>query len=185
MLTHTPGVLLPLTYENNYKPEVVLCGGSELPDTLKENEVSSQSPTSQHCARIALDAAGIAAGWSSELMPEGRGESRVPGRGTVADRAPRGLVMLDAAILPDGKILIVNGAKTGTAGYGNVPDQVSLFCLCWVRSVRLRREQIGSSNADNPAFTPVLYDPAAPAGSRFNSTGMPTSNIARLYHSVS
>ncbi|KAG9087534.1 hypothetical protein FRC07_012795 [Ceratobasidium sp. 392] len=74
--------------------------------------------------------------------------------------------MPDATILPDGKILIVNGGKTGTAGYGNVPDMVGL------------------SNADNPAFTPVLYDPAAPAGSRFSSAGMPTSNEARLYHSV-
>ncbi|KAG9125192.1 hypothetical protein FRC07_008614 [Ceratobasidium sp. 392] len=74
--------------------------------------------------------------------------------------------MPDATILPDGKILILNGAKTGTAGYGNVPDQ------------------IGQSNADNPAFTPLLYDPAAPAGSRFSSAGMPTSTFARLYHSV-
>ncbi|KAF8756879.1 Copper radical oxidase [Rhizoctonia solani] len=143
-----PAVLLPLTWENNYKPEVVIFGGSQLADTVKENEVSSQSPTSKQASRIALDAAGIANGWSYDEMPEGR-------------------VMADATILPDGKVLIMNGAKTGTAGYGNVPDQ------------------IGQSNADNPAFTPVLYDPAAPAGSRFSSAGMPTSNIARLYHSVS
>ncbi|KAG9127444.1 hypothetical protein FRC07_013761 [Ceratobasidium sp. 392] len=142
------GVLLPLTPENNYTPEVMLCGGSELPDTLKENEVSSQSPTSKQCSRMVLNAAGIAAGWKTEQMPEGR-------------------VMPDASILPDGKILILNGAKTGTAGWGNVPDQ------------------IGLSNADNPAFTPVLYDPTAPAGSRFSSAGMPTSGIARMYHSVS
>ncbi|ELU36633.1 copper radical oxidase [Rhizoctonia solani AG-1 IA] len=120
-------VLLPLTWENNYKPEVVIFGGSQLADTVKENEVSSQSPTSKQASRIALDAAGIANGWSYDEMPEGR-------------------VMADATILPDGKVLIMNGAKTGTAGYGNVPDQ------------------IGQSNADNPAFTPVLYDPAAPAG---------------------
>ncbi|KAG8782383.1 hypothetical protein FRC12_020888 [Ceratobasidium sp. 428] len=142
------GVLLPLSYENNYKPEVMLCGGSELSDTLKENEVSSQSPTSKQCSRMVLDSAGIAVGWATEQMPYGR-------------------VMPDAAILPDGKILILNGAKTGTAGYGNVPDQ------------------IGQSNADNPAFTPILYNPSAPAGSRFSSAGMPTSSIARFYHSVS
>lgn len=34
--------------------------------------------------------------------------------------------MPDAVILPDSKVLTVNGAKTGTAGYGNVPDQVSV-----------------------------------------------------------
>lgn len=40
--------------------------------------------------------------------------------------------MPDATLLPDGKILIVNGAMTGVAGYGNVPDQVgtiALLCL--------------------------------------------------------
>ncbi|KDN33568.1 hypothetical protein RSAG8_13341, partial [Rhizoctonia solani AG-8 WAC10335] len=142
-----PAVLLPLTWENNYKPEVVIFGGSQLPDTMKENEVSSQSPTSAQASRIALDDAGIAAGWSYDTMPEGR-------------------VMADAVILPDGTVFVVNGANTGTAGYGNVPDQ------------------IGQSNADNPAFTPVLYNPAAASGSRFSSVGMPTSNIARLYHSV-
>ncbi|CAE6537759.1 unnamed protein product [Rhizoctonia solani] len=140
-------VLLPLTWENNYKPEVVIFGGSQLADTVKENEVSSQSPTSNQASRIALDDAGIAAGWSYDTMPDGR-------------------VMPDAVILPDGTVMILNGAKTGTAGYGNVPDQ------------------IGQSNADNPAFTPVLYNPAAAAGGRFSSAGMPTSNIARLYHSV-
>ncbi|QRV74666.1 glyoxal oxidase [Ceratobasidium sp. AG-Ba] len=116
--------------------------------TLKEWEISSQSPASKQCSRMALDSAGIAAGWTTEEMPDAR-------------------VMPDATILPDGKILIVNGAKSGTAGYGNVQGQV------------------GQSNADNPAFTPVLYDPAAPAGSRFSSVGMPTSKIARMYHSVS
>ncbi|KAI9602694.1 hypothetical protein H4Q26_001990 [Puccinia striiformis f. sp. tritici PST-130] len=68
--------------------------------------------------------------------------------------------------MPDGKVLIVNGAKTGVAGYGNLVDRV------------------GGSNADNPNFTPVLYDPDAPAGHRFTTEGMPTSTIPRLYHSV-
>jgi hypothetical protein len=35
--------------------------------------------------------------------------------------------MADCTILPDGKILVMNGAKTGTAGYGNVPDQVGFL----------------------------------------------------------
>lgn len=75
--------------------------------------------------------------------------------------------MPDATLLPDGTVLIVNGGQTGTAGYGNVQNQV------------------GQSNADNPAFMPVLYNPNASAGSRFSSAGMPNSTIARLYHSVS
>ena len=64
-------------------------------------------------------------------------------------------------------ILIVNGAQTGVAGYGNVKDQA------------------GQSNADNPAYTPVIYRPSAPVGLRFLAdVKMPTSEIARLYHSV-
>jgi hypothetical protein len=74
--------------------------------------------------------------------------------------------MPEGVLLPDGKVLIVNGAASGTAGYGNVQNQVGL------------------SNADNPVYQPVLYDPEAPAGKRFSSEGLPTSNIPRLYHSV-
>ena len=79
---------------------------------------------------------------------------------------PQARTMPDAILLPTGEILIVNGAGSGISGYGNVVGQV------------------GSSNADNPVLTPVLYDPSGPDGQRFSSAGMPTSNIPRLYHSV-
>lgn len=74
--------------------------------------------------------------------------------------------MPDGILLPDGKVLILNGAASGTAGYGNVQNQVGL------------------SNADNPVYQPLLYNPEAPAGKRFSSEGLPTSNIPRMYHSV-
>lgn len=93
--------------------------------------------------------------------------------------------MPDATILPDGKILIMSGAKTGTAGYGNVQNQVSVLPVVVPSYNNGFVLQVGQSNADNPAYTPVLYDPAAAPGSRFNSSGMPTSNIARMYHSTS
>ena len=51
-----------------------------------------------------------------------------------------------------------------TLGYGNVQGQV------------------GKSNADRPAFRPVIYDYSAPKGSRFSTQGMPKSSIARMYH---
>ena len=79
---------------------------------------------------------------------------------------PHARTMPDAVLLPTGEVLIVNGAGTGISGYGNVVDQV------------------GASNADDPVLTPVLYDPAARAGERFSTGGMPTSDIPRLYHSV-
>lgn len=33
-------------------------------------------------------------------------------------------------------------------------------------------------------FQPVLYDPTAPPGARFSSSGLPASTIPRLYHST-
>lgn len=93
--------LLPLTPENNYTPEVLICGGSTVSDTASPSSYSSQTPASAQCSRIVLTAAGIAAGWSVETMPMAR-------------------IMGELVQLPDGRILIVNGAQTGVAGYGNV-----------------------------------------------------------------
>ncbi|QRW11955.1 glyoxal oxidase [Ceratobasidium sp. AG-Ba] len=140
-------VLLPLSPANKYQPEVLICGGSSLDDRTPGYQLSARDPASKQCARMVLSDVGISAGWQVEEMPEAR-------------------IMPDAVLLPDGRVVIVNGGRSGIAGYGNTKDQV------------------GSSNADGPVYTPVLYDPAAPAGQRFSSAGMPTSDIARLYHSV-
>ncbi|KAK7062811.1 hypothetical protein VNI00_000304 [Paramarasmius palmivorus] len=140
-------VLLPLTPENNYTPEVMICGGSTVSDRVSASSLSSQTPASAQCSRMVLNSAGIAAGWKVETMP-----------------VPR--IMPELILLPDQRVLIVNGAQSGVAGYGNVGDQ------------------IGQSNADHPALTPVIYDPAAAAGSRFSSAGVPASTIPRMYHST-
>ncbi|KAL0066472.1 hypothetical protein AAF712_006515 [Marasmius tenuissimus] len=87
-------------------------------------------------------------------------------KGWEVEHMPQARIMPDAVLLPTGDVLIVNGAGTGISGYGNVKNQV------------------GSSNAANPVFSPVLYRPSAPAGSRFSSEGLPASDIPRLYHSV-
>ncbi|KAJ7857133.1 glyoxal oxidase N-terminus-domain-containing protein [Mycena olivaceomarginata] len=140
-------VLLPLSPSNNYTPEIMICGGSTVSDKVSASSISSQAATSSQCIRMVLNAAGIAAGWKVEQMPQGR-------------------IMVDMILLPDGRVMLVNGATTGVAGYGNVGNQV------------------GQSNADNPAFTPVIYDPAAPAGSRFSTAGLVASTIPRLYHAT-
>ena len=142
------GLLLPLSYENDYIPEVLICGGSTLSDTVQPEQLSSQDSASAQCVRMVLTEQGIARGWQIEQMPEPR-------------------VMPDAVILPTGEIVIVNGAKSGVAGYHNV------------------KQQVGQSNADNPVFTPVIYDPRASNGKRFyRDDHMPVSSIPRLYHSV-
>ncbi|KAG1877743.1 putative copper radical oxidase [Suillus subalutaceus] len=133
--------------EDGYTAEILLCGGSTIDDKKPGYEISSQDPASSQCSRLLLTDQGIAAGWVVEQMPEARH-------------------MPDAVLLPTGEVLIVNGARTGISGYGNVIDQV------------------GQSNADHPVLTPVLYDPTAPAGRRFSSEGMTSSAIPRMYHSV-
>ncbi|KAJ7749607.1 glyoxal oxidase N-terminus-domain-containing protein [Mycena olivaceomarginata] len=140
-------VLLPLSPANNYTPEILICGGSTVSDSIDPLLISSQTPASSQCIRMVLNAAGITAGWKVEQMPEGR-------------------VMVDMILLPDGRVMLVNGAKTGVAGYGNVGDQ------------------IGESNADHPASTPVIYDPTAPESGRFSTDGLVASTIPRMYHST-
>ncbi|KAJ7195304.1 glyoxal oxidase N-terminus-domain-containing protein [Mycena pura] len=140
-------VILPLTPENNYTPEVMICGGTTLNDTATPTTFSSQTPASDQCARLVLTSKGIAAGWTVESMPQSR-------------------VMPDMILLPDGRVVIVNGGQTGFASFGTVPDVVG-----------------PDSNADHPAFTPVVYDPTGPVGGRFSSQGIPASTVPRLYHS--
>ena len=94
-------ILLPLTPENRYTPEIMICGGSTLTDQDQSGNFSVFSPTSAQCSRLVLTPAGIAAGWKVEYMPQPR-------------------VMLNMVQLPDMRILIVNGAHTGLAGYGAV-----------------------------------------------------------------
>lgn len=55
---------------------------------------------------MVLNTAGIAAGWKVESMPQAR-------------------IMGELILLPDGRVLVINGAQTGVAGYGNVRIFVS------------------------------------------------------------
>ena len=64
------------------------------------------------------------------------------------------------------------------------PQPVSCSIGLYVPSCADRCVRIGQSNADDPAETIVLYDPAAPASQRF-TTDFPVSQIARMYHSTS
>ncbi|KAF9320719.1 hypothetical protein BG003_005170 [Podila horticola] len=119
-------VLLPLDPAKNYAHEVLVCGGSEA--------WSTRAKAIQSCGRINLNDADPQ--WEMDQMP-----------------TPR--LMSDAVILADGKIMLLNGAQVGYAGF-------------------LR--------ASEPIYTPVVYDPEAPLGQRW--TEWVPSNIARMYHSV-
>ena len=63
-------------------------------------------------------------------------------------------------LLPNGKVLVCNGAQRGVPG-GTID---------------------GGSTAKDAAFTALLYDPEAPAGNRI--TTLASSKIHRYYHST-
>ena len=94
-------VLLPLSPETNYRPEVVICGGGAYQDL--------PSPTDPSCGRIKpLD---NDAEWEMDAMPEGRG-------------------MVEGTLLPDGTVLWLNGAQRGAEGFG-IADTPALEALIY------------------------------------------------------
>ncbi|KAL2904384.1 Aldehyde oxidase GLOX [Bienertia sinuspersici] len=129
-------VLLPINAANSSSPdlEILICGGAspqsfDLAD--KENVYVAASRT---CGRMIITDS--SPHWIMEEMP-----------------MPR--VMPDMVMLPNGDILIVNGAGNGTAGW---------------------------ENADNPVLNPVLYRTYETDQSRKFVVLNPT-NIPRMYHS--
>ena len=132
---------------------------------------------------MTLNTAGIAKGWAPEYMPTARimpNTVRLALQGAVraslmkVDRffCPRAWSSSSTALRPVSKVRfplencdLVPSLINAHSGYDNVPDAVD------------------ESNADHPDFTPILYNPNAAAGARFSQAGMPTSTIARLYHS--
>lgn len=127
---HTPQMtMLPLSKKNGYKSVLQVCGGVKL--TSRE--------ASNMCWRINPD----------DPSPQWE-------RG---DDMPHARVMPDGVLLPDGKILYVNGAGFGMAG-GN-QGQVQY--------------------ARDPVYSTDLFDPAAPPGQQW--TTLAPASVARLYHS--
>lgn len=116
LIHHSPmdgtATLLPLS-PPDYVPEILVCGGSNSTDTVPSIDLSSQDPASDQCSRITLTPEGIQKGWIVERMPEGR-------------------MMPEMILMPNGKVLIINGAQTGYAALDAVGDT------------------IGNSNADHP-----------------------------------
>ncbi|KAI0737814.1 glyoxal oxidase precursor [Daedaleopsis nitida] len=138
-------ILLPLS-PPDYIPEVLVCGGTAQDDRVPVEDLNSQIPASSQCSRLTVTPEGIAKGWEVEHMLEGR-------------------TMHELLHIPNGQLLIANGAGTGFAGFNSV------------------QETIGNSNADHAVLTPSLYTPDAPLGQRISNAGMPTTDIARVYHS--
>ncbi|EFJ44399.1 glyoxal or galactose oxidase [Volvox carteri f. nagariensis] len=133
-------VLLPLRPEDNYQvAEIVVFGGQWSKGWVNTTAVDLSMRLK---IKILEDSAYEIGEWQMERMP-----------------LPR--VSGSAVLLPNGQVLLINGAKRGLLG-----DAVSG----------------GGAMLNEPNFWPVLYDPTAPEGSRYTTLGR--SQIARLLHST-
>ena len=81
-------VLLPLSYANNWLPDIMICGGGAYQDIT--------SPTDASCGRI--QPLNNRAAWEMDSMPEGRG-------------------MVEGTVLPDGTVIWLNGVNKGAQGF--------------------------------------------------------------------
>ena len=107
--------ILPL-HPPDYIPEVLICGGTTTSDQIPVEQLSSQDPASDQCIRMTLTPKGIKKGWEIERMLEPR-------------------MMPEMILMPNGEVVIINGAQTGYSGYASVRDPVG-----------------NNSNSDYPAY---------------------------------
>lgn len=153
--------MLPLTPANNWTPTIIFCGGS----AMSADDYGNYSfpaintwnfPASNDCQRITPE------------PTDGSSPTYVQD-----DDMIQGRTMGQFITLPNGKMLVVNGGANGTAGYATATGQTPTIGLM----------PFAESLASGPVGQPAIYDPNAPAGSRWSNTGLATSSIARLYHS--
>ncbi|PIN23903.1 Galactose oxidase [Handroanthus impetiginosus] len=128
-------VLLPLgdLQGANTTAEVLVCGGAPKGSFTRANNGNFVGALST-CGRIRITDQNPQ--WVTETMPFAR-------------------VMGEMGLLPNGNVLIINGASLGTARW-------DLGC--------------------NPVLTPVIHQPNNPIGLRFEAQN--SSSIPRMYHST-
>jgi hypothetical protein len=110
--------LLPLS-PPNFTPEILVCGGSNASDTIPSESLSAEDLASDQCSRIVVTPEGIKQGWQVERLINPR-------------------MMPEMILLPNGQVLITNGARTGYAAINSVSGAIN-----------------NASNADNPVL--VIY----------------------------
>ncbi|XP_057821286.2 aldehyde oxidase GLOX-like [Cryptomeria japonica] len=127
-------VMLPLSSSDGFaKLEVFICGGC-LDNGFGQASAGNFTAALRSCGQMVITDPNPS--WSMEDMP-----------------GPR--TMSDMLILPNGEIIIINGAAKGVAGWDMATD---------------------------PVLTPYLYRPSAPVGQRFFT--LAATSIPRMYHST-
>ncbi|KAJ1569106.1 hypothetical protein HK096_004199 [Nowakowskiella sp. JEL0078] len=131
-------VMFPLRPSNNYTATMMICGGTLRDVGVTTTVISSTGSGSNYCSKILPEATNPT--WSENFI-------QWPGTGKV---------MPNAVLMPDGKILYVNGAVWGTAG-GDAGY---------------------SLGAHEPSYQTFIFDP-------ITSTFVqgPDFTVGRLYHS--
>lgn len=81
----------------------------------------------------------------------------------VVEQMPAPRCHFDTVLLPNGKVMLINGAEMGIGGLPDAPEYSCGNC------------------GNEPVTEPWEYDPAAPVGKRFTRTGA-FSTIPRIYH---
>jgi hypothetical protein len=152
--------MLPLTLANKYEQTILFCGGFFMEDgdwgTFDSPRINPwEQRASTDCQRMTPEPSdgSTPAYVQDDAMPDPR-------------------TMGQFILLPDGKILVVNGARNGTAGYGTHTNITLPANMPY-----------GESYATEPQLQPAIYDPAATSGKRWSMTGLGSSKIPRLYHS--
>ncbi|GAA6042384.1 hypothetical protein JCM8097_004488 [Rhodosporidiobolus ruineniae] len=141
--------MLPLVASNNYTETLIFAGGmTPERDDWNQNlwhPVDTQASTSLVSITPLVDNPT----WSDlDDLPEGRS-------------------MGNLIILPDKRILMLNGAHYGSEGYG---------WDAWAAPY-------GQSYARDPVLRPAYLNVSKPAGQQWD-TNLPNSTIPRMYHSV-
>lgn len=155
--------MLPLTPKNNYTPTMIFCGGTDMTDEMwgdfaHPNIDTWTYPASKDCQRI---------------TPEPQDKSQAVAY-EQDDDMPIGRSMTQFIVLPNGKLLLLNGGEFGTAGYSTTGTQKTPFA----------QMPFGQSLAGGHVLKPAIYDPEAPKGKRWSQEGLFESKIPRMYHST-
>ncbi|VDB96305.1 unnamed protein product [Peniophora sp. CBMAI 1063] len=152
--------MMPLLVENNYEQTILFCGGFHMLDEEWGNFAYPMINTWERASSADCQ----------RMTPEPLDGSTPAYKQD--DDMPTTRTMGQFILLPDGKMMVVNGARNGTAGYGLNTNITAQADMPW-----------GESYAAEPQTQPAIYDPTAPAGQRWSTEGLATSNIPRLYHS--